>query len=103
VRRERLAWGASVGGIAGYLLGVLTSYPIRLVDTPHSTVWGVVGVPGQPVIRWFGLLLNAGLGALVGVGAMSLTRRAPRWSLVWILAAVALALLIQHERAWFRG
>jgi hypothetical protein len=102
VNRERLYFGASLGAIAGYVLAVLTSYPIRLFYDPHTASWSAIDVPGQPIIRWYGSVINAALGALIGAAVMWPIRRPVRWPVIWVLALLALALLTARERAWFQ-
>jgi|KBSSwiStaDraftv2_1062776.scaffolds.fasta_scaffold134459_3 hypothetical protein len=100
--RERLCWGASMGAMLGYVLAVLTSYPIRILYDPHSESWGLIDIPGQPVIAWYGWLINAALGALLGMLIVWPIRRPLPWALVWIVASLALLALGVHERHWFR-
>jgi hypothetical protein len=100
--RERLCWGASLGGIVGYALAVLTSYPIRILYYPNSASWGLIDVPGEPVIAWFGRLINAAMGAALGVVILWPIRTPVRWSVIWIAAVVAMVVLAAHERHWFR-
>jgi len=99
--RERIWWGASLGAIVGYTLAVLTSYPIRILYFPHSDSWGLIDVPGQPAIAWFGRLINAGMGAVLGMLVLWPIRLPVRWSVIWMAATVALSILIYHERHWF--
>jgi hypothetical protein len=101
MNRERFAWGASLGAIVGYTLAVLTSYPIRIIYFPHSDSWGLVDVPGQPAIAWYGRLINAGMGAMLGMGILWPIRRPMRWPVIGMAAIVALLVLAFHERHWF--
>jgi hypothetical protein len=101
MKSERLAWGASSGAIIGYALAVLTSLPIRILYYPHSNSWSAIDLPEGPPIRWYGYLINAALGASIGMAVTWRIR--PRWTLVWVLALVVLAYLAFHERHWFHA
>src|SRR5262245_38983152 len=101
MNRERLYWGASLGAIVGYTLAALTSYPIRILYFPHSDSWGLIDVPGTSAIAWFGRLINAAMGAALGIVVMWPIRLAVRWSVIWKAAFAALFILIYHERHWF--
>jgi len=102
VNRDRLSWGASLGAIAGYVLGVFTSYPIRLVYSPRLDAWSAREMPGVHAIHWYGWVLDAALGAVVGMAVTWPLRRSVRWPVAWLLAFGALAALVYHERGWFQ-
>ena len=99
--RARLFWGASLGAILGYVVAALTGYPIRLFYYPNSDSWGLIDLPGQPAVRWYGRLVNAALGALLGMALASPWKKRPWWPAVWMSAVAALLLLAVHERHWF--
>lgn len=101
MNRDRLYWGASAGAILGYLIAVLTSRPFPIVLDPVAGTWALGSLPDQLVIRWFGYVINAAFGAIVGMAAVWPIRRNVPWHVVWILATAALAYLVFHERHWF--
>ena len=101
MNRERLFFGASLGAIAGYVLGVLAPFPIRLLYSPRLDAWSAHEMPGAHAIRWYGWLLDAAVGAVVGMVVMWPLRRSVRWPVIWLLAFGALAALVYHERGWF--
>ena len=101
MKSERIAWGASLGALLGYALAVFTSYPIRVLYDPHSDSWNTFDHPGRVPIRWYGWLINAALGALVGMLAMWPMRVRVSWTPIWILALAMLAVFGFHERQWW--
>lgn len=94
-------WGASVVAVLVYTSAVLASFPPPLYFHPRLGTWGFVAVAGEPTIRWFGWLLYAAAGGLLGAAVGRIFHRRPPWALVWLIASVALLLLAWHERGWF--
>ena len=101
MKHPQLYWGASVGALLGYVFAALTGWPIRLFYYSTSDSWGLVDHPGEPVVRWYGRLINAGLGALLGMALALPWKKRPWWPAVWTSAVLALLVLVFHERHWF--
>jgi hypothetical protein len=95
-------WGATIGALLVYTSAVLVSFPPPLWFLPRLGTWGFLAVPGEPAIRWFGWLLDAAAGGLLGMVAGRLVARRPPGALVWLLATASLLLLAWHERHWFQ-
>ncbi len=99
--KPAVLWGASVGAVLGYAVAVLAPFAPSLYFFPRLGVWGFSNVPSEPVIQWYGWLIYAALGGLVGMAAGRLLKRHPPWAVVWVLSAASLLLLTWHERQWF--
>jgi uncharacterized membrane protein YfcA len=52
-------------------------------------------------VRWYGLLVYAAAGALIGTLIGRLTQRRPPWVLLELIAIAALLALGWNERHWF--
>lgn len=99
---DRLAaWWFAVGAIVVYAVAVVVPLPAP-VFLPRLGLWDLIGMPGEPGMRWYGWLIAGLFGGAAGMAVGRVMRRAPSWHLVWILATVALALVtVVHERSWF--
>lgn len=93
--------GASIGALLAYTAASLHAGVPEPLYFPRLGTWAWNAIPGEPVIRWFGHLIDMGIGAGLGIVLLTLARRAPPWHLVWILAAAALLGLAAHEAPWF--
>jgi len=94
-------WGATVGAVLAYTIAVLVSFPPSLYFFPRLGSWGFLALPGELTIRWYGWLIYAVGGGLLGVAVGRIIHRRPPWALVWRVAATSLLLLSWHERPWF--
>lgn len=94
-------WGATVGAVLAYTIAVLASFPSALYFFPRLGSWGLLPLPGEPAIRWYGWLIYAALGGLSGIVVGRFFNRRPPWALVWLMATASLLLLAWHERQWF--
>jgi hypothetical protein len=94
-------WWATVGAVLGYTCAVLVPFPPPLYFFPRLGTWGVLAITGEPAIRWYGWLIDAAAGGLIGMVVGRLTNRRPPWVLVLLFAAASLAALVWHEREWF--
>jgi len=96
-------WGASAGAVIVYASAVLFSVPPPLFFFPRLWRWGLHPLPGEPAVRWYGWLVYAAAGALVGLLIGRRTQRRPSWVLLEVITVAALVALVWHERQWFIG
>ena len=94
-------WGATVGAVLAYTAAVLAPFPSALYYFPRLGSWGFIALPGEPAIRWYGCLIYAAIGGLLGIVVGRFINRRPSWTLAWLLATAALLVLSWHERGWF--
>jgi len=96
------AWcGATIGAILAYTTAVVGSFPPPLHYFPRLGTWGFDALPGEPAIRWYGWLVYAAAGGVLGAVAGRLIKRRPPWALGWVIAAASMLALAWHERHWF--
>lgn len=94
-------WGATIGAVLVYVSAVLVSVPPPLFFFPRLGTWSFHASPGEPAISWYGRLIYATVGGLLGMLIGRLVKRRLHWGLVWLIATVALLALTWHERHWF--
>ena len=100
--RDGAAWGATLAAIATYVAAVLGALP-PLQYVAHSGVWQFgVDHPGQIVVRWFGFVIYAVSGGVIGAALGGALVRRPPWALVAPAAMLAWLALASHELKWFR-
>ena len=93
--------GASLGAIVAYVAATIVPWVPTLHFFPRAGVWSMGLIAGEPAISWYGMVIDAALGGLIGAALGRLTRRAPSWRWVSGVAAVSLLALVWHERHWF--
>jgi hypothetical protein len=97
-------WAASIGAVVGYALATLIPQLPRIYFYPLRGMWALTVIPDEPTIRWYGSILYALAGGLLGMAlGRWLPRRSAAWHLVWIVAVVALLVMGWNERHWFVG
>ena len=94
-------WGASVGAVVAYASAVLASVPPPLFFFPRLWRWGIQPQPDEPAIRWYGWVIYAAMGGLIGLLLGRPMQRRPPWLLLELIAIAALLALGWHERDWF--
>ena len=100
MRRPAAWWGATVGAMLAYTVAGLLPWP-ALYFFPGLDSWGVLAVPGEPAVRWYGWILYAAVGGLFGIAIGRFINRRPPWALCWLIAITSLLALAWHERQWF--
>lgn len=84
-----------------YLSAVLVSFPPTIYYFPRLGSLGLMPIPGEPAIRWYGFLFYGVVGGLAGLTLGRFTRWRPLWGPVWMIATLATLLLAWHEQHWF--
>jgi hypothetical protein len=101
VRGPGVWWGAALGAVILYTTASLTSFPSPLYFFPRIGAWGFSLVPGEPSIRWYGSMLDAAAGGVLGAVAGRYLHRRPPWAIIGWFATASLLALAWHERSWF--
>jgi len=96
-------WGASLGAIVGYGLPTLvTKLPVPLVY-PRLGILTLTPIHGEPGISWYGYLVWALVGAVIGaLAGRALPPWKHGWRVVWAAGALLLVVLAWHERGWLK-
>ena len=96
-----MAWSVTVAGVLVYTTAVLASLPPPLYFYPRLGTWSFHLIQGEAGVRWYGWMIYAAVGGLLGMLIGRFMTRRPPWVLVWLFATASLFLLAWHERQWF--
>ena len=96
-------WGATIGAVTGYTAAVLAPFWPALYYYPALDAWRLAQVDGETPVRWYGFMLYALAGGLIGALLGRWFKRSPSWPLVLGYALVCLFALAWHEKRWFGG
>jgi len=89
---------ATIGMMLGYVLAVVHILP-GLFFYPRLGAWSMSTFVGEPSISWYGYVLWAVVGGVVG--ALLGTRMRPPWRLALALPLLALLGLFISQKKWF--